>query len=357
MSLREFTNSDRLAGVLLGTAVGDAIGLPREGLSRRRAERLFGPPPLRHHFLFGRGMISDDTEHACMTAQALLHSANDVNAFARSLAWRLRFWLLGLPAGIGSATLRSILKLWIGFSPSRSGVWSAGNGPAMRSPILGVWLGDNLERLRAFVRASTRLTHTDPRAEHGALLIALAARYGSRKDPRTVHADEYLRIARMALDAKDDRLPRLLACIEDHLQRGSNVAQFADALHLQRGVSGYIYHTVPVTLYAWLRWPGQFRPAVEEVIALGGDSDTTRAITGALAGATCGATGIPEEWIEGLWEWPRSVFWMQKLAEHMASPAADRKALRLFWPTLVSRNLLFLVIVLFHVLRRVLPPY
>ncbi len=61
-------NADRIAGVLLGTAVGDAIELPREGLSRRRAERLFGPPPLTHRFIFGRGMGSDDTEHACMTA-------------------------------------------------------------------------------------------------------------------------------------------------------------------------------------------------------------------------------------------------------------------------------------------------
>src|SRR5438128_2167041 len=83
--------SDRIAGVILGTAVGEALGLPREGLSRRRAARLFGDPPLRHRFLFGRGMVSDDTEHTCMTSQALLHAADDVDAFARSLAWRLRF--------------------------------------------------------------------------------------------------------------------------------------------------------------------------------------------------------------------------------------------------------------------------
>jgi ADP-ribosyl-[dinitrogen reductase] hydrolase len=91
--------SDRIAGVILGTAVGDAPGLPREGLSRRRAARLFGDPPLRHSFLFGRGMASDDTEHTCMTGQALLRAPEDVDVFARSLAWRLRFWLLGLPAG------------------------------------------------------------------------------------------------------------------------------------------------------------------------------------------------------------------------------------------------------------------
>jgi ADP-ribosyl-[dinitrogen reductase] hydrolase len=56
MDLRE-----KLAGVLLGAAVGDALGLPREGLSRRRAARLYGPGPLRHRFLLGHGMVSDHT--------------------------------------------------------------------------------------------------------------------------------------------------------------------------------------------------------------------------------------------------------------------------------------------------------
>src|SRR5205814_2160234 len=88
-------------GGVLGTAVGDAIGLPREGLSRRRALRLFGDSPLRHRLVFGRGLISDDTEHACMTAQALLASQGEPKRFARSLAWRLRGWFLTLPGGVG----------------------------------------------------------------------------------------------------------------------------------------------------------------------------------------------------------------------------------------------------------------
>jgi ADP-ribosyl-[dinitrogen reductase] hydrolase len=352
-----YPNIDRVAGVLLGTAVGDALGLPREGLSRRRAERLFGPPPLRHRFLFGRGMISDDTDHACMTALALLRNPSDAALFARSLAWRLRFWLLALPAGIGSATLRGILKLWMGFPPNHSGVWSAGNGPAMRSALLGVCLGDDPEQLRAFVRASTRLTHRDPRAERGALLIALAAHYGSRNQARAVCADAFLRSARQVVSDADDRLLQLLGCIEQHLARGSSLAEFADSLNLQRGVSGFIYHTTPVVLYAWLRWQGQFRQAVEDVIALGGDSDTTGAITGALVGATCGADGIPIEWLRGLWEWPRSVAWMRQLAASLASPSADRNAPRLVWPAFAPRNALFLLVVLLHGLRRLLPPY
>ena len=60
----------RLRGLLVGTAVGDALGLPAEGLSRQRVHRLYRGR-WRHRLLFGRGMISDDTEHTLFVAQSL----------------------------------------------------------------------------------------------------------------------------------------------------------------------------------------------------------------------------------------------------------------------------------------------
>src|SRR3954466_3589018 len=120
-------DSQATVGCLLGTAVGDSLGLPFEGLGARRAARLLGDP-LLHHLLPGKGMVSDDTEHACFTARALLLSNGDAKAFGRHLASSLRWWFAGLPAGIGLATLRAILKSCIGFPPHRSGVFSAGNG-------------------------------------------------------------------------------------------------------------------------------------------------------------------------------------------------------------------------------------
>jgi ADP-ribosylglycohydrolase len=353
--------ADRIAGVLLGTAVGDALGLPREGLSLRRAQSLFGGLPLRHRFLFGRGMTSDDTEHTCLLAQSLLRQPADADDFARSLAWGLRFWLLGLPAGVGSATLRACLKLWLGFPPRHSGVWSAGNGPAMRSALLGVYLGDDPERLRAYVRASTRLTHTDPRAERGALLVALAAQYGSQRTPQQIDPRQFLGEARTALGKDDAEILRLLDQIEDHLARGCAAADLMRALGQERGVSGYVYRTVPAALYGWLRQPGDFRAVLEAVIPLGGDTDTTGAIAGALAGASVGAGNIPSEWVKGLLEWPRSVSWMYRVADRLAeqfSGAGQRVGpVPLFWPGLLPRNLLFLAVVLGHVGRRLLPPY
>ena len=57
------TSRHPIESSLLGTAVGDALGLPYEGLTPERGQKLIGYPD-RFRFLPGRGMVSDDTEHA-----------------------------------------------------------------------------------------------------------------------------------------------------------------------------------------------------------------------------------------------------------------------------------------------------
>ena len=349
---------DRISGVLLGTAVGDAIGLPREGLSKRRAARLFGGHPLKHSFLPGKGMCSDDTEHTCMVMQALVHSGGDVTQFQQLLAWKLRFWLLGIPAGVGLATLKSICKLWVGFGPSKSGVYSAGNGPAMRSAILGVYANYDTALLKNLTHASSRITHTDERATQGALIIALAAQYACTRSPSEIIAKELFDLLHCHIT--DSELCVMLDKTAAALDKGLNCNAFADEIGLSKGVSGYIIHTIPAALFCWLKNLHDFRSAIEDVVLLGGDTDTTGAITGALAGATLGASGIPTEWIEGIAEWPRSTSWMRHLSERLANGMngkTENKPLPLFWPGILVRNAFFTVIVLLHGLRRLLPPY
>ena len=343
--------------------MGDAIGLPREGLKAERARRLLGGPPLRHRLVLGRGLVSDDTEHACMVGQALLTAPADPRGFARSLAWRLRGWLLCLPAGVGLATLRSVGKLLLGFPPERSGVFSAGNGPAMRAALLGACLGDT-PALREHLRLSTRITHTDPRAEEGALLVALAAARAAGDDPVS-DPEEALAELQRGADVAGDELRAALAALAEHLRRGAEPIELAAHLGLQDGVTGYVNHTVPMSLYCWLRWPADFRAALEAVVGLGGDTDTTGAIVGGIAGAAVGADAIPQEWLGGLIEWPRSIGWMRRLASRLSFlhpeagtlSAGAAGALPLFWPVLPVRNLVFTMVVIAHGLRRTLPPY
>ena len=348
------TNEKAIIGCILGTAVGDALGLPYEGLSPNRARKLLGPPD-RHRFYLRRGMISDDTEHTCMVAQSLIESGGNVEVFARRFAARLRWWMLALPAGVGKATARSCVKLWLGISPSKSGVFSAGNGPAMRAAIFGATFED-VSKLLEFVRSSSQLTHTDPKAEFGAVAIALAAREASRND--AVDANRWLEVVSESMPGDATELLELLRTAVTSVQKGQSTSDFARSLGLERGVTGYTYHTVPVAVHSWLSFPNDFRQSVIAVIECGGDADTTAAIVGGIVGARVGKEGIPAEWIGGIWEWPRGVTWMQSLGMQLSQawPISSR-APRVNPIAVIMRNVLFLAIVLSHGFRRLGPPY
>jgi ADP-ribosyl-[dinitrogen reductase] hydrolase len=344
----------RLAGALVGTAVGDALGLPAEGMSRQRIRRLWRGK-WRHRFLFGRGMLSDDTEHTLFVAQALLAHPDDPLAFQRCLGWKLRLWILGAPAGIGLATLKSILKLWVGVPPNRSGVWSAGNGPAMRSAIIGVYFADDDGKRRAFVSASTRLTHTDPKAETAALAVAEAAAWTINENHST---EDWL--ARLPDLDGDSEWRVICEKLQEARHAGKTVEQFADSLGLEKGVSGYSYHSVPVAVYAWLCHGNDFRAGLESALNCGGDTDTVGAIVGALLGAKNGRQSIPDVLIAGIREWPRSVVVLERVAIRLAGQKQRGTPLgpiHYCWLGLIFRNFLFLIVVLLHGFRRLLPPY
>lgn len=347
---------DRLTGCLVGTAVADSLGLPYEGLSRERAAKLLGPAD-RHRFLFRRGMVSDDTEHTCMVAEALISANGDVAKFKTDLAKRLKFWFATLPAGVGLATARACLKLWLFVPPRSSGVFSAGNGPAMRAAVFGAYFED-VQQLQQFLHAATEITHTDPKAYHGAVAVAVAANLGSRH--QHVEAQQFLDLySETVADSNDELLP-LLQQVVDSVQRGQTVLEFAIQLGCHKGVSGYVLQTVPVAIHAWLSHQQNYRAAVMSMIACGGDADTTAAIVGGIVGSTVGVEGIPVEWRDNVIEWPRTIAWITRLGQQLASPPQklkQKKPPRLNVVAVLTRNLFFLLVVLLHGFRRLLPPY
>ncbi|XHR29857.1 MAG: ADP-ribosylglycohydrolase family protein [Chthoniobacteraceae bacterium] len=274
---------DRIAGLLLGTAVGDALGLPAEGISPKRIARLWrGDWHMR--LVCGRGMVSDDTEHTIMLAQALLAAPDSAEHFQRLLARKLRWWFLGLPAGVGMATAKACIKLWLGISPRRSGVWSAGNGPAMRCAIIGAFFPDDQKKRHDYVAASTRMTHSDPRAEIASLAVTEAAALIVTGQPEKILS----MLPSLGDNAEWQEICRKLAEAD---RARATVAEFAAMLGLFRGVTGYAYHTVPVAIYAFVRHGNDFRETLTAVLNCGGDTDTVGAIVGALVGANVGVAG------------------------------------------------------------------
>ncbi|BCM92235.1 ADP-ribosyl-[dinitrogen reductase] glycohydrolase [Abditibacteriota bacterium] len=349
-----------LHGCLLGGALGDALGLPFEGLSSKKRRRIWGEEierGLDMSFLPHRGMISDDTEHALFTARALLESRGNSDRFGRVLASELRHWFLTFPPGTGLATLRAGFKALLFLPFTKTGVHSAGNGPAMRAPILGAFFGDGTAQLREFCRISTRLTHTDPKAEWGAFTIALATAHAAQgqTDGRRFVRD----LSEWSDDSEAAReMISLAKRAVNSAARGQSALEFCDELELQNGVTGYIFHTVPVVLQCWLRHSQNFRAGVEEIILCGGDSDSTGAILGGILGASMGADALPPDWTGELWDWPNSPKYIARVASELSLALEEGSTIvapRVLFGTPLLRNAFFLAVVLTHAARRILP--
>jgi len=208
------------------------------------------------------------------------------------------------------------------------------------------------------VRASSRLTHTDPKAEFGAIAVALVARHARTQE--SIDASSWLAQVENAVSADGTELIDLLQQVISSVERQESTIAFATSLGLTKGVTGYTDHTVPIAIHAWLSSPRDFRQAITTVIGCGGDADTTAAIVGSIVGAGVGRDGIPTEWIEGICEWPRSVSWMEQLGVALADYMTADQPLPA--PTVnplavIVRNLFFLFVVLVHGFRRLAPPY
>lgn len=339
------TDPTTLERFVIGSMVGDAVGLPFEGLRRRRVRAMLSGKPLGHRLVFARGMVSDDTEHMLLTIGAWRAADGDAARFAKSLAWRLRGWLLCVPPACGKATAIACVKLLVGAPPRNSGVRSAGNGPAMRAGVLGL-LAQSDEEAIEFVDIASRITHNDPRAVHGAMAIALAARLAAA-DPSGARLGGF----RESIErhVPDGALRAELANAIRSVEADQPTETYADSLGCERGVSGFVMHTVPVVIHAWLREPDSYEAGINEIIELGGDTDTTAALLGGLLGVR---QTPPDSWVERIRDFPISVRYAKRVAT-----GQGRTTDRLRFAAMPLRNLVFLLIVLVHATRRLGPPY
>ncbi len=332
---------DRIAGVLLGTAIGDALGLPTEGMTARAIAES-GVCVDRYRLAGRTGWVSDDTEQSALVAQSLAAHPRDLAAFQRAFRSALLGWFLRLPWGIGFGTLRACLRIALGLR--RSGVASAGNGAAMRAAIVGAVFADATRDERSrWSDAVAEVTHTDPRAVQGARFVAelaatcVATRAGDEVDPSS------------ALAIVDE--PELRGALESSLDlwgRGATTAQAVDAL----GSSGFVVSSVPIAAFCFLRYGPDPRAALTEILRAGGDTDTNAAIVGAWLGALHGERGLPSSLVAHLCEGPFGKTHLRALARDLvAARAGAAPTARYSWVAALARNLALYPIVLGHGVR------
>lgn len=347
--------SDAAAGCVLGMAIGDALGLPFEGLSAARVARM--RPVEAFRFFVGRGMTSDDTDHAELVARALARSGGNPATFERELAWGLRRWFAGLPPGIGLATARACMKLWCGIGAGRSGVFSAGNGPLMRAPVIGAAM-EHWDAASGLIATSTRMTHTDPLALKWAAVVGRAAWHRARGASLFDALESVL-----AIDSIGQRVIDSVRAAAASAAQAQPTGAFAAELGCQKGVSGFVMHSGPIALHAAASHPQDLVGGCLAAVTCGGNTDTTAAIAGGIIGAGLGARKIRErhdELLGRLWDWPRGVARLEQVGFQAAAAVANGVRLnppRAAFPLVAVRNLGQLILVLGHAVRRLAPPW
>jgi ADP-ribosylglycohydrolase len=338
---------DRLTGTLLGTAVGDALGLPCEGMRAQAIARRFGPVE-RYHLLGRTGFVSDDTEQAALVAQSLARHPDDPEACALDFRHALLGWFLRLPWGIGLATVRASLRIAVGLR--RSGVPSAGNGAAMRAAILGAFFRDLPEERRAFGTAIAQVTHTDRRAVEAAFYVAEVAAACARSSSDTPPSA-----------CCDSALPVVTesALLERLQQAQALAAREADTSEAARclGSTGFAPHTVAFATFCFLRFGTEPLRALTEAIRAGGDTDSIAAIVGAWTGALHGESTLPQPLLQHLHDGPFGPTHLRALADCLARRRAGELAPIPGYsaPAALARNLVLYPVVLAHGFRRLLP--
>lgn len=343
---------DRLAGVLLGTALGDALGLPMEGMSARAVARFF-PRIDRFRLLGRRGFVSDDTEQSALVAQSLGRHAGDPEAIVRAFRRSLLGWFLRLPWGIGLGTLRACCRILVGLR--ESGVPTAGNGAAMRAAIVGATYADDASARALLGERMARVTHTDPRAVAGALFVGeLVAACVRARTP-----DEPLGVQNLVSEVKEPSLRSALELAITLAEGGVGEREAAERL----GTSGFVLHTVPFATYTFLRG-GAPLEVLQRTIAGGGDTDSNAAIAGAFVGALHGEAGLPRALLDEIDDGPFGPTHLRALATDLARAdepgqlPAERKRVSqgaTYSPALaLARNLALFPVVLAHALRVVL---
>jgi len=217
---------------------------------------------------------------------------------------------------------------------------------------------DNIELMKKFNKSNTIITHTDPKAEYGAFTIAFATSISSENED--ISPSKFFHKLKSNYTDFSDEYLSLMSEVIDSVENNESLSQYLKKRSQEKGISGYIYHTVPAVIHVWLRNQNDFKSGIEEIIRAGGDTDSTAAILGGIIGARVGEAGIPKPWINNIIEYPRSIKWSRKISSTLFQVRKDNKNqpfVALFWPFILIRNIIFMLIVLVIGFRRLLPPY
>ncbi len=292
MSLRP-DHADRLNLARLaldGLSVGDAFGqqffadLPREIATRT--------PPLPPW------QYTDDTEMAIAIFEVLGScGVIDQDLLARQFARR---YMIEVDRGYGAAA-RMILQdiadgipWYVACRQVFGGQGSLGNGGAMRVAPLGAYFADDVPSIIDQAAASAEVTHAHPEGIAGAVAIALAAAWATRRGAGVESGGGRKLLEHVLAHTPDSAVRR---AIEQAINIPLDEWEFNSANALGNGSQITAADTVPFCLWCAAAHLENYAEALWSAIRVGGDIDTNAAIVGGIVATSVGREGIPVEWL------------------------------------------------------------
>jgi len=294
--------NDRAMGALAGVALGDAMGMPSQTLSRADIRGHYGriegftAPFIGHPASHGlmAGQVTDDTEQTLLLAGLLtrLGGFNDKDWAAALLDWEADVRARNLRDLLGPSSKAALKALIAGVPPSQTGRTGTTNGAAMRivpvgiaNPVVGDTLVDAVE-------AACRVTHATGEAIAAAAAVAMVISLGvsgARFEDTLEHALKAAQFGNMRGAPVGERdMPGRIA-------QALDIATAGDEARLAARIGTSVASRESVaTAFGVVRLAGG-DPWSAAVIAanIGDDTDTIGAIACGMAGACSGLGAFP----------------------------------------------------------------
>ena len=229
------------------------------------------------------GEWTDDTSNALALADSLLAcpDLDPQDLMRRFVAWRDNgeYSSVGSCFDIGRTTNAALDRWQRTGDPlaGASGPRSAGNGSLMRLAPVALVHWQNKPRLAFVAAQQSRTTHAASEAVSACVAFAQVLADAIAGMPKTV-----------VMRSRENGYAGAIAPIMAGRWRGCPRSSI--------GSSGYVAHSLEAALWS-VDQTDDFKSAVLLAANLGEDADTTAAITGQLAGALYGMTGISPDWL------------------------------------------------------------
>ena len=292
------TEKEKIKAVMLGHAVGDALGVPVEFCSREELDESpvtdmegFGTYP------FPAGSWSDDTSMSLAALDSLADgSLNFGGIMFNFCKWYYKdeYTPTGELFDVGCTCAKAIenyfeLKLSED-ACGEDGERSNGNGSLMRiHPFVLFWkYSDFKGNFLEMIHSASALTHAHRRSEIGCGIYALILSQ-LLDNPTEEAVFDGLKLAKVRYE-NEEEFPHYSRIFAD---------DFATLDRDEIKSGGYIVHTLEAALWSLLT-TDSYAECVLKAVNLGDDTDTVAAVAGALAGALYGFDSIPQTWLNTL---------------------------------------------------------